>query len=523
MASYRTHLTVLESSASLYPDSPAFRLPQLDPTTGEVCEWATVTYSQFHHDVDHFARYWTRELSALDVSPRSVIGAWMGGVTYVDVLHIYGIARAGYVPQLFSLRMPNPDIIFELLDKSKGAALICDPSYHSTLLQTSVPAFAALDVRDATLADTPLPPLEHRSGDETVMIFHTSGSTSGRPKLVPCSYAWWDFTLAKAEAVMAPKPARAGARTSRGSVCHMGQSFMLAGALQHGSCTVQYTSPAFSSAELADMVHRCGLTRMAQFPTYLATHLRAARCDPKLRAILQGLDEILVSGLSMSDADQRFVRENGIALMDCYGSTECGAMLLSADARNPHVLRPVTGTSYAFVSTAQETQPESETGYHDTNMRLLELVILADSPDCPDRALRHADGNYHTGDLFLERERAPLRRRAIEDNVLAECSDVVGACIVVGTGRPSPALFVEPKQAIDGDSEELRKTIIRRTRRFHARRYLHERIASPDFVVVVPVGTLPRTATKGNIRRRAVEDAFKTQLDRMYGVAPGTC
>ncbi|OBZ77940.1 hypothetical protein A0H81_02861 [Grifola frondosa] len=78
---------------------------------------------------------------------------------------------------------------------------------------------------------------------------------------------------------------------------------MLAGALQHGNCTVQYTSSVFSSAELADMVHRCGLTRMAQFPTYIATHLRATRCDPKLRAILQGLDEILVSGLSMSDMD----------------------------------------------------------------------------------------------------------------------------------------------------------------------------------------------------------------------------
>jgi len=48
------------------------------------------------------------------------------------------------------------------------------------------------------------------------------------------------------------------------------------------------------------------------------------------------------------------------------------------------------------------------------------------------------------------------------------------------------------------------------------RRYLHERITSTKFIVVVPSGTLPRTATKGNIRRKAVEEAFGPQLDLIY-------
>jgi hypothetical protein len=86
----------------------------------------------------------------------------------------------------------------------------------------------------------------------------------------------------------------------------------------------------------------------------------------------------------------------------------------------------------------------------------------------------------------------------------------------VGTGRPSPTLFVEP--AVDTDHDKLKKEIIRRTRLFHSRRYLHERIMSVDFVVVVPPKTLPRTATKGNIRRKAVEEAYQTKLDRIYGV-----
>ena len=35
--------------------------------------------------------------------------------------------------------------------------------------------------------------------------------------------------------------------------------------------------------------------------------------------------------------------------------------------------------------------------------RLLELVVLSDSPDCPDPTLCSTeDGHFHTGDLFIE-------------------------------------------------------------------------------------------------------------------------
>lgn len=96
------------------------------------------------------------------------------------------------------------------------------------------------------------------------------------------------------------------------------------------------------------------------------------------------------------------------------------------------------------------------------------------------------------------------------------CGSLIAECIVVGAGRPSPVLFVEP--AVDMDHEKLKKDIIRKTRQFHARRYLHERICSANMIVVVPRNSLPRTATKGNIRRKAVEEAYRTQLDAIYGL-----
>ena len=84
--------------------------------------------------------------------------------------------------------------------------------------------------------------------------------------------------------------------------------------------------------------------------------------------------------------------------------------------------------------------------------------------------------------------------RAIEENVRATCADLVDECIVVGTGRPSPALFIEP--AVDMDHEKLKNEIVRRTRAFHTRRYMHERITDPELVIVVESKSLPRTAVR---------------------------
>ena len=194
---------------------------------------------------------------------------------------------------------------------------------------------------------------------------------------------------------------------------------------------------------------------------------------------------------------------------------------------NPALLQALPGTSYRFAP----IDSAEEEGVHQSTARLHELVIPADSPDCPG-VPRHADGDFHTGDLFQQvypgwyifrgrdddwiKLESSLRcdTRAIEDNTRLMCGNMISECVVVGTGRPSPVIFIEP--AVDMDENKLKKEIIRKTRHFNSRRYFHERITSPDMIVVVPPHTLPRTATKGNIRRRAVEEAFKTEIDRIF-------
>ena len=77
------------------------------------------------------------------------------------------------------------------------------------------------------------------------------------------------------------------------------------------------------------------------------------------------------------------------------------------------VLVPLEGTSYAFFPVESDSEPSASTAaYRDS----LELVVLSDSGDCPDISLRHADGHFHTGDLFVEVEAGKYLSRGRKDD-----------------------------------------------------------------------------------------------------------
>ncbi|KAF8182898.1 hypothetical protein BJ912DRAFT_977046 [Pholiota molesta] len=513
-----THLTVLESSSSKFASETLFRTPQVD-SQGHVEVWRSISYQKFREDVELFARHWTRILKEQNIPKRSVVGCWLSGFTYFDVLHIYGLSRAGYIPQLFSLRLPNPDVIYELLRKSNARAMIYDPSFESTLKDCPLPIHLAFQSERIESVEESLPSIWDSNENDIAFYFHTSGSTSGSPKLVPMSFGWLNSVVVKSHHISMPQnPDRQDVSSCMGSMCHIGQTFMFIGTLQHGSCVIQPTVIGFSSEELVDMIVRCGLNRLNQFAAFLMRHFNTARQDPKVLSLLQNLDDVCYSGMALPYEDEQWAIKSGIRLRNLFGSTEIGGMLLSGEhEKNRALLKALPGTSYRF----DPIESGQEEGVHKSTAILYELVILADSPDCPDPSLRHStDQHFHTGDLFQEvlPGETSLRcdTKAIEDNARAMCSALIGECIVVGSGRPSPVMFVEP--ADDNlDHSKLKKDIIRKTRHFHSRRYVHERITSADMIVIVPRQTLPRTATKGNIRRKAVEEAYQVEIDKIFG------
>lgn len=146
--------------------------------------------------------------SSMKSSSDTVGATRLTGLTYTDVLHIYGMSRAGFVPQLFSLRLPNPDVVLELLHKANAKALVHDVSFASALGNSPVPIHAAIGIDCVDAMSEPLPAMPVvQNGEQTVFILHTSGSTSGSPKLVPCSASWLDAMVQKSYQVSRPRDA----------------------------------------------------------------------------------------------------------------------------------------------------------------------------------------------------------------------------------------------------------------------------------------------------------------------------
>jgi long-subunit acyl-CoA synthetase (AMP-forming) len=95
-------------------------------------------------------------------------------------------------------------VIYELLERANAKALIYDVTFEDVLSASPVPVHSAVAVEEGDASSETLPDVPMPRKDDTVFIFHTSGSTSGRPKLVPCSYSWLDTVIRKSSQVCRP-------------------------------------------------------------------------------------------------------------------------------------------------------------------------------------------------------------------------------------------------------------------------------------------------------------------------------
>lgn len=93
--------------------------------------------------------------------------------------------------------MDNPSVLYQLLASAGAVALIYEPSYQSCIVNSPIPTFSTgEDILSLSINQLQLPVLAPKA-DDVIMIFHTSGSTSGSPKLVPLTAKWLDFTIGK--------------------------------------------------------------------------------------------------------------------------------------------------------------------------------------------------------------------------------------------------------------------------------------------------------------------------------------
>jgi acyl-CoA synthetase (AMP-forming)/AMP-acid ligase II len=107
-------------------------------------------------------------------------------------VQLYGLARAGFIPELFSLKfsLPGQAVVRDLLRECNGKALLYDTHFAGIINDIVLPKYPLVDISSLPSTPSVLEPLPEVSGDDIAIIFHTSGTTGGRPKPVPQSHKW---------------------------------------------------------------------------------------------------------------------------------------------------------------------------------------------------------------------------------------------------------------------------------------------------------------------------------------------
>ncbi|KAF5378971.1 hypothetical protein D9757_009086 [Collybiopsis confluens] len=501
--SLRNHFTNVEEAASRYPSRVALKIPKVNTKTNEIDGCHDITYSQYLLDIERFAAYWYHVLNDVAGIPqRSVIALCSEGYKYVDILHVYGIFRAGYITQVITLFPDAPyDLIRGAFESAKPRAFIFESRYKDSgaVRNAPIPCYEALPSVDVVYSDIehPLPQLPTVEAEDIAIIAQTSGTSSGVSKVIRGSYRWLDAKCRKASKLTAPSSSdRRDIYTHAGSIAFEGQFTFLAALPSHGGCTVLINGRPTTS-ELVTLIKQCKINKVHQLPQFIETHFQAARADPDVLSTFAGLDVLAYGGAGLPASEEEWAVRNGINLLNGFGTSECGVLLISQGTRKDprNLLRVHPGATLKFVPFVSHDLDESG---------LLELVIPPEAPECPDKSRRAEDSSFRTDDLFREVEpgayvhcgrtgdRIKMKSskdsklcdtKGIEDNARELCSEIITDCIVIGEGRPSPVLIVESHSE---NLEVLPAEIYGRIASFHAARHPFERIASEKMVIAVP-------------------------------------
>ncbi|KAL0567376.1 hypothetical protein V5O48_014614, partial [Marasmius crinis-equi] len=406
MPAFKTPLTNLKRAVDRWPSAIVFKIPITD-SVDTIIGYSAVTYKEFFDDVETSARYWYSKLSGDGVPAGSVVGLCLRGYSYTDVLHIYGLMKAGYVLQTFTVFPSAVEALDPMLKASGARVLIYDEGHFGRATSwistnTQLKLYRSVSAFPAQSSHIPLPvQSDNHSENDIIIIFHTSGSTSG-PKHIPCTYKFIDAIVTKAELTCVPVGPNVNVNSWVGSVCHVGSFGIILSMVYYGGCVIVQTARSPSASELKAMITLGGLTRATMFPTVLSKVIQNCVSDGELLELVRTLDPIIFSGAPMPSEELQWALENGFNLVNLYGCTECGIPMLLSNRGEPKRLRPIQiskddGTPlihYRFDPVDEKDPGDGE--------QLKELVVLADSGDRPIESFLSDDGNFHTGDVFEE-------------------------------------------------------------------------------------------------------------------------
>ncbi|KAJ6575509.1 acetyl-CoA synthetase-like protein [Mycena sp. CBHHK59/15] len=507
--------------------------------------WTTVTYQAFSDEMHKASIYYAQRLSQIGVTTSSVVGLWITGDQYTDLVHLYALSRAGFVPQIFSQKFTAQGlaVISDLLSVCDGKALIYDASFEKAVQELGLPSFVTPTL-ETLVAPHPemLPQLPDVNPTDTAMIFHTSGTTSGKPKPVPQSHQWFRFQAEQWRGIWQGSYESQDLFNNIGLFGHVGSATQISHLSRSGQCMVQLSRLSFDDRDtLLDLVRYTGLNNLFLYAPWLSKLLALARTDGEVLSALHGMRQITYTGASLNPEDEAWIIEQKIPATVMYATTEV-ALCLVSDLKNLETLpamRVIPCVQCEFIPTKslKTSDLDGDDRKRSSGGQLYDFFIPASAPNCPHPSIRNRPDGHISGDLFEEVQKgyyafrgrnddwirtgpglAFCDTKSIEDNCMLACADLVKNCTAVGHYKPAVVLFIEPALALPSESDlaTFKAEVLKQTAPFNDRLFLHERITDPNFIVVVPPGSLPRTTEKGNIRRKAVEDEYTAVLENIY-------
>jgi len=505
-------------------------------------EWDEITDRAFEEHLLAFRGHFERELRSRGVKDKEVVPLWLTGRRYEDMLAIFSISLAGFVPRVIST-MYNASFVVAMLSPNDNSAtvVVTDPAVTELAreaLEGKQPQYTLVEVPDLST----LPPVPEDASirdnfpsvfsADAAAVYHSSGTTSlSAPKSIIISHA----SLLNNALHKMPSCAFQGSYDSQEVVNTFSNMALIAAtlietaAIAHGACIVH--APFFRDVaphEVLLMVKNCGLNRIIMFGNSMTKHLSAAKSNEELWNTLKAMRQVTYCGIAISDEEDRYARKNGLPMTTFYGSTELGPQLTSVigTEENDMLVRKAAGATTEFV-VPKDMELES------SQAQLYEAVVSASSPEAPHHTFIRADGYYHTDDLFdqpapglyrwrgrtgdfiKQTEGYPLFLNAkhIEENVQMICSEFITGAAVVAAPSGLPCLIVEAGSAgRDVDKEGIKRRVLERITSFNNTLMAHERFTDSRLLLVVDEGTIPKNKMKGNVRRPATAAAFKIEL-----------
>ncbi|KAJ3512855.1 hypothetical protein NLJ89_g3283 [Agrocybe chaxingu] len=534
--------------------------------TQDAPSWKSITYQQFLDDIERLAGFLIDRLAELGLKQKDVVGVWITGGKYIDLVYLYALARLGYIPQMLNKSMAvqgNP-VIKDMLAATHGKAVLYDPFFSDFVTDIAVSMPLITDLSSVGPLSRTLPDIPNATDDEIGIIFHTSGTTSGKPKPVPETHKWLRCQAQIQWVAIWQGGSEQAVVNNLGSFANVGSATTISYLGWSGHCLVQTSKPDIDAHEFLAMVSD-GLNFVMLYAPWLSKLISVARTDRKVYDALRGMRQVTYTGAALNPEDEQWLIENGIPATVIYATTEAGLFsytILDHDELEDHKADPfiLCNLGGCFVSDISDVKAlpsmhiiegikckllptsgvnkielDGDSENRARGGQLYDCFIPVDADNCPHRSIRNRPDGHITGDIFEETAPGLYAFRGRNDDwirtgktlsfcdtkhvITISCTESLTDIFLVGHYKPGVVLLVEPTTVDPADDSAvsgLKAKILERNDPFNSRLFDHERIKHAFQIVIVSRGTLPRTMEKGNIRRKATEDQHADILEATY-------